>query len=106
MIELSTYQGDTWELSLIFQNPDGTVMDISDETILFYLRRNKKTVYDKDSDEITIDESGTENGELKITINSDGMSSLSDFYKFVVKFEEDEEVVHTQLVGNLKVLEV
>lgn len=105
---LKVVQGDTWELPLLFQNPDGSDMDISDYEILFELRRNKAKVYDQDDNEVDIDDTNSGDGELTITISSTGTTPLdnSSPYYFLVRFQETESIIKTQLIGELKIVEV
>jgi len=104
-VRITRYREDTLKLSFLFQNPDGTVMDISGQTPEFYLKQNKEDIYTHLDPEVTIDSTGMVDGELVITVARTGMELLKPgIYDFILKFTES--VPETQVLGELELVDV
>jgi hypothetical protein len=98
------YNWDTWRIPLAFTNPDGTDMDVSDLTPLFYLTRNKKELYSHEDDGVTIDTTNAATGEILITISKTVMLELEGKYVFYFKFREEDGEEDTWIKAEVKVV--
>lgn len=108
-IDLSMVRGDTLETTLTFTDADDNVIDITDWTIFFTVKKEEYLTDDDDSEaEISKSETITDgtSGQYTLTIDPEDTEEVDPgLYVYDIQIKKDDGSIQTVVIGNFEIIQ-